>query len=239
MSEMVTEEVVATIEMPAEVEKEKEIKQEISTVELTAKEMVILSDADCERAAEFGKNIKKQAKVVTDFFKPMKDSAYRAHKAICDREKTMLKPLQEAEKILKCSMKNYYQEKERKRLELEAKLRREAEEERERKLNEAAELEMAGEKEAAEAALLDAQVTEEIAVNTSVIAGPVRTKGVTNTKDWEIQSIDKEKVPVVFAGMEIRPVDEKAITRLIRASKGTIQIPGVTYKESIKISVRG
>lgn len=239
MSEMVTEEVVATIEMPAEVEKEKEIKQEISTVELTAKEMVILSDADCERAAEFGKNIKKQAKAVTDFFKPMKDSAYRAHKAICDREKTMLKPLQEAEKILKCSMKNYYQEKERKRLELEAKLRREAEEERERKLNEAAELEMAGEKEAAEAALLDAQVTEEIAVNTSVIAGPVRTKGVTNTKDWEIQSIDKEKVPVVFAGMEIRPVDEKAITRLIRASKGTIQIPGVTYKESIKISVRG
>ena len=239
MSEMVTEEVVATIEMPAEVEKEKELTQEISTVELTAKEMVILSDADCERAAEFGKNIKKQAKVVTDFFKPMKDSAYRAHKAICDREKTMLKPLQEAEKILKCSMKNYYQEKERKRLELEAKLRREAEEERERKLNEAAELEMAGEKEAAEAALLDAQVTEEIAVNTSVIAGPVRTKGVTNTKDWEIQSIDKEKVPVVFAGMEIRPVDEKAITRLIRASKGTIQIPGVTYKESIKISVRG
>lgn len=239
MSEMVTEEVVATIEMPAEVEKEKEIKQEISTVELTAKEMVILSDADCERAAEFGKNIKKQAKVVTDFFKPMKDSAYGAHKEICDREKTMLKPLQEAEKILKCSMKNYYQEKERKRLELEAKLRREAEEERERKLNEAAELEMAGEKEAAEAALLDAQVTEEIAVNTFVIAGPVRTKGVTNTKDWEIQSIDKEKVPVVFAGMEIRPVDEKAITRLIRASKGTIQIPGVTYKESIKISVRG
>lgn len=136
-------------------------------------------------------------------------------------------------------MKNYYQEKERKRLELEAKLRREAEEERERKLNEAAELETAGEKEAAEAALLDAQVTEEIAVNTSVITEPIRTKGVTNTKDWEIQSIDKEKVPVVFAGMEIRPVDEKAITRLIRASKGTIQIPGVTYKETIKISIRG
>ena len=151
----------------------------------------------------------------------------------------MLKPLQEAEKNLKRGMKNYYQEKERKRLELEAKLRREAEEERERKLNEAAELETAGEKEAAEAALLDAQVTEEIAVNTSVIAEPVRTKGVTNTKDWEIQSIDKEKVPVVFAGMEIRPVDEKAITRLIRASKGTIQIPGVTYKEIIKISIRG
>lgn len=239
MSEMVTEEVVATIEMPVEAEKEKEIKQEVSSVELTAKEMAISSDADYERAAEFGKSIKKQAKVVTDFFKPMKDSAYKAHKEICDREKTMLKPLQEAEKNLKRGMKNYYQEKERKRLELEAKLRREAEEERERKLNEAAELETAGEKEAAEAALLDAQVTEEIAVNTSVIAEPVRTKGVTNTKDWEIQSIDKEKVPVVFAGMEIRPVDEKAITRLIRASKGTIQIPGVTYKETIKISIRG
>ena len=38
-------------------------------------------------------------------------------------------------------------------------------------------LKMAGEKEAAEAALLDAQVTEEIAVNTSVITEPIRTKG--------------------------------------------------------------
>lgn len=54
MSEMVTEEVVATIEMPVEAEKEKEIKQEVSSVELTAKEMVISSDADYERAAEFG-----------------------------------------------------------------------------------------------------------------------------------------------------------------------------------------
>ena len=89
--------------------------------------------------------------MVTDFFKPMKDSAYQAHKAVCDREKTMLKPLQEAEKILKKSMSAYYQEQERKRRELEEKMRREAEAERERKLNEAAALEEAGKADEAEA----------------------------------------------------------------------------------------
>lgn len=238
MSKEVTEEVVAKIDTPAEVVQEAKIQKEVSLVEVQAKEMVISTDEEYEQAAEFGKQIKEKAKVVTDFFKPMKDSAHKAHVAICDREKMMLKPLQEAEKILKKSMTTYYQEKERKRKELEEKIRREAEEERERKLNEAAALEEAGKKEEAEAALLDAQVTETVAAKATVVMDIPKAKGVSNSKDWEIESIDKEKVPVNFAGVEIRPVDEKAIMRLIRASKGSIQIPGIRYKETIKMSIR-
>ena len=98
MSREATEAVVAKVETPAEIVKEKAIQKEVSLVEIQAKEMVISSEEEYEKAAEFGKQIKEKAKVVTDFFKPMKDSAYQAHKAVCDREKTMLKPLQEAEK---------------------------------------------------------------------------------------------------------------------------------------------
>ena len=101
MSREATEAVVAKVETPAEIVKEKAIQKEVSLVELQTKEMVISSEEEYEKAAEFGKQIKEKAKVVTDFFKPMKDSAYQAHKAVCDREKTMLKPLQEAERILK------------------------------------------------------------------------------------------------------------------------------------------
>ena len=158
MSREATEAVVAKVETPAEIVKEKAIQKEVSLVEIQAKEMVISSEEEYEKAAEFGKQIKEKAKVVTDFFKPLKDSAYQAHKAVCDREKTMLKPLQEAEKILKKSMSAYYQEQERKRRELEEKMRREAEAERERKLNEAAALEEAGKADEAEAALMDSHV---------------------------------------------------------------------------------
>ena len=238
MSREVTEAVVAKVETPAEIVKEKAIQKEVSLVEIQAKEMVITSEEEYEKAAEFGKQIKEKAKVVTDFFKPMKDSAYQAHKAVCDREKTMLKPLQEAERILKKSMSAYYQEQERKRRKLEEKMRREAEAERERKLNEAAALEAAGKADEAEAALMDAQVVESVASRATVVMNVPKTKGVSNSKDWEIESIDHEKVPIMFSGMTIRPVDEKAVMRLIRASKGTIQIPGIRYKETIKVSIR-
>lgn len=238
MGKEAKESVVATIEVPTEAAKEVEIKQEVGLVEVRANEMIISTDTEYEQAAEFGQQIKTKAKVVTDFFKPMKDSAYQAHKAVCDREKTMLKPLQDAEKTLKKSMTAYLQEKERKRKELEAKLQKEAEAERERMLNEAAALEAAGKTEEAEAALMDAQVTESVATKAIVTMDVPKARGVSSSKDWEIESVDKEKVPMNFAGVEIRPVDEKAIMRLIRASKGSIQIPGIKYAETMKMSIR-
>ena len=70
------------------------------------------------------------------------------------------------------------------------------------------------------------------------VASTAKVKGVSSSKDWEIVGINDAKVPVAIAGTVIRPVDNKAIMRLIRASKGTIQIPGVTYKEVMKISAR-
>ena len=81
----VTEAVVAKIEKPAELVKEQELQQSNSLVERRAKELKILTNEDYEKAAEFGQKIKIQAKVVTDFFKPMKDSAYALH-GLCRRK---------------------------------------------------------------------------------------------------------------------------------------------------------
>lgn len=238
MSKEVTEAVVAKIETPAELVREEELQQSNSLVERRAKELKILTNEDYEKAAEFGQKIKIQAKVVTDFFKPMKDSAYKAHKAVCDREKAMLKPLQEAERILKGSIAAYQKEQERKKRELEERMRLEAEAERDKKLSEAAAAEEAGNLAEAEMALAEAQMVETVAASTTVVMNTPKTKGIGTAKDWEIESIDREKVPVVFSGVEIRPVDEKAIMRLIRATKGSIQIPGIKYKETAKVSIR-
>lgn len=217
---------------------EQQLTQEVTDIEFRAESFVIQTPEDYEAAGEFGKLLKQKAAEVTGFFKPMKDSAYQAHKAVCDREKAMLTPLKNAEKIVKKTMGDYLMEQERIRREAEEAARRAAEEERERKLKEAMALEAAGDKEGAEAAVEEAVVMDE-ATGYSVPA-PVKPKvsGVSTSKDWEITGIDTAKVPVNFNGMELRPVDQAAVMRLIRASKGSIAIPGIAYREVAKMSFR-
>lgn len=66
---------------------------------------------------------------------------------------------------------------------------------------------------------------------------PVKASGVITKKAWTITSIDLEKVPVTALGVLIRPVDEKAVMKLIRDSHGTVEIPGITYEETSVLSV--
>lgn len=79
---------------------------------------------------------------------------------------------------------------------------------------------------------------EGVSISGSIQAQTPKAAGVSQSKTWEIVSIDSSKVPVSFEGVEIRPVDVKAVMRLIKESKGTIQIPGVQYRDSVSISVR-
>lgn len=232
----VAETVVATV--PAEPVDEQRLNKEVTDIEFRAEGFVIQNETDYADAGEFGKELKRKSAQVQEFFKPMKDSAYQAHRAICDREKAMLKPLQNAEQIIKKTMASYVQEQERKRREQEEAMRRAAEAERERKLAEAAELESAGKTEDAEAAMTEAMVMDDASRYSAPAVEKPKVQGVSTSKDWEIESIDAEKVPVTLAGVVIRPVDQAAVMRLIRASKGSIQIPGVAYKEVTKMSFR-
>lgn len=230
------ETLVAT--MPQEVLDEQQLSREITDIEFQAEAMVIATDDDYAAAGEFGKLLKRKAAEVTSFFKPMKDSAYQAHKAVCDREKAMLTPLRNAEATIKKSMGAYLTEQERKRREAEEAARRAAEEERERKLREAAELEAAGDTEGAEVAMTEAVVMDEAAAYSVPAAPKPKVSGVTSSKDWEIVDINPSMVPLVIAGVELRPVDQSAVMQLIRASKGQIHIPGIVYREVAKMSFR-
>ena len=119
------ETVVAVLPKPSSVSpREEELENEVSEIEAMAQAVTISSDQDYESAGQFGVLLKKKAAEVTDFFKPLKDSAYKAHKAICDREKEMLTPLRNAEKTLKKTMGDYAMEQERKRREAEEAARR-------------------------------------------------------------------------------------------------------------------
>ena len=156
---MEKETMVATVPQ-AKIVDEQQLSRDVTDIEFQAESLVIQSDEDYAFAGEFGKMLKKKASQVTTFFKPMKDSAYQAHKAVCDREKAMLTPLRNAEKTVKQVMSAYIAEQERKRREAEEAARRAAEAERERKIQEAATLEAAGDADGAEAAFEEAAIMD-------------------------------------------------------------------------------
>ena len=226
---MEKETMVATVPQ-AEIVDEQQLSRDVTDFEFQAESLVIQTDEDYAFAGEFGKMLKKKASQVTTFFKPMKDSAYQAHKAVCDREKAMLTPLRNAEKTVKQVMSAYIAEQERKA----------AEAERERKIQEAATLEAAGDADGAEAAFEEAAIMDDAASYAVVPAAATpKVSGVSTSKDWEIVEIDPKAVPLAVAGIELRPVDQAAVMRLIRASKGQIEIPGITYRQVAKMSFRG
>lgn len=237
MDTVTNETKVAVIPAPGP-EQEQALTQEVTGIERQAEAFIVETESDYQLAVEFGRALKQKTAEVKAFFKPMKDSAHQAHKAICDRETAMLKPLTNAEKIIKASCGSFLQERERKRREAEEAARKAAEAERERKLAEAAEAEAAGNDAAAEAAFNEACIMDEASSYSVAPAEKPKAAGAVTSKDWEIESIDQRAVPVEFAGVVIRTVDEAVVKRLIRASKGTISIPGVKYKETVKMGFR-
>ena len=168
----------------------------------------------------------------------MKKAAHEAHKQICDREKLMLEPLKKAEKIVKKTMGDYAMRKEQERIAAEEAARKLAQEEADRKLQAAISAEEEGDEIAAEMAMLDAEIADRAARSVVIEDESPKAKGVSYQKDWQIVAISPGNVPVEVNGVVIRPVDEAAVLKLIRASKGTIKIPGVAYEEIAKMSFR-
>ncbi len=232
-----TSEMVVAIIPPSNVD-ETALTKSVSAIEFDAQALLVESDDDYREAADLSRKVKNAAAEITDFFKPLKDDAHKLHKSICSREKALLAPLTNAEATLKRSMGAYVLRKENERRAAEEAARRLAQEEAERKLAEAVRQEAAGDAEKAQSAMLDAQAADSMSRMMQVMAPAPTAQGVSASKDWEIVNLDSAVVPVSFGGMELRPVDVKAVMRMIRASKGSIRIPGVTYRETAKISVR-
>ena len=219
-------------------DEENKLEKQVSMIEQRVAEIVVESDEGYAYAGELTKQVKQMQTQVTDYWEPMRKSTYEAYKAVNDHKKEMLDPLASAEKILKRKMADYFNKKERERREREEAMRRQAEEEMKRKLEEAAQAESEGDSVAADMAMAEAEVMDAIASTAVVQRSAPAAKGVSASKTWRITKVDSETVPTHVQGVEIRPVDEKAVMRLIKATKGQIKIPGITYEEDVTVSVR-
>lgn len=217
---------------------EESLQKQVGTIESQAHSMVIACQSDMEAAAELARTIASRKKFVKEFFEPMRIKAKEAYDAVLTRKNDMMKPLEDADKALRAKMGSYAAEQDRIRRQKEQEMRMKAQQEANKKLDEAAMAEAAGDIDGAVAAYAEAEIMDGISACGSIAVSGRKLNGVTQSKDWNIVSIDSNEVPVNYQGMELRPVDKSAIMRLIRASKGKIIIPGVKYEECVKFGVR-
>ena len=238
---MTDEKVVAIVDTKAtETKDEIDLKNGVENIESQVEELTVLNEQQYSEAGEFGRQIKKQIANVKDFFTPLKKSANDAHKQICKREKEMLAPLQKAEKMLQKSMNEYAMKKAEiaRKIEEEAKIA--AQKEVDKKLQEAVVAESNGDNETADLIVSEAQIVEQTTSTVSLTSTlpSALPKGVSVKKDYVIEEVTANLVPVDFNGVVIRPVDEKAILKLIKEADGKIQIPGIKFKETLNTTFR-
>ena len=213
------------------------MNQDVLQITQVAYDMVIETEADRDRAAAWLQQIKKKQKEVKDAWEPFVVDAKAIYDRVRNQKKAMLDPLEKAEAAIKNKVSVFIAMEEKRREEEARRLRDLAMKEAEAKLAEAAKAEASGDEVSASMSMIEAEVYEQ-AAQTTKAEEISKVKGMSAVDSWDIVSIDHEKVPVIFSGMELRPVDEKAVKRLIRASKGQIQIPGVVYKKTSTIRVR-
>lgn len=202
-----------------------------------AKSLTIVNDEDNRKAADFLKEIKKRGKAIQDYWKGPKQTAQAAHKAICDREKAMLAPLAEAEKIVKGSMVKYQAAVEKARREAEEEAKRKQQEERERLLAEAVQAEKEGRTMDAAVGVAMAEMVEDME-SPDVGVKAEKVEGIGVKKTWKAKVVSERDVPAYVNGMEIRKIDLSALNALARMYKGSLKIPGIEFYEESSISVR-
>lgn len=228
------EQALVTVEMDATIEEQLE-KSGAMAVQ-TAREFKVASQDDYEQGAKYLNGIKTRAKQIVEYWKPAKEAADKAHKQLVAKEKQMLKPLQEAEAIIKRTMLDYQRAVEKARREAEAEARRRQEEEARRLLEQAVQAEEKGDDQQAAINMAMAQMVSEMPA-APVVASPT-AQGTSIRKTWKAKVVDEKLVPAYFNGMELRTINMTALNNLAKTTKGTMQIPGVEFYEDASLSVR-
>lgn len=219
-------------------EQEQVLEKDVNSIVEQSKNIVINNDEDLQIATDFTKNIKVGIKKVSDFFEPIKKSAYATWKGITAKESELLKPLEEAEKNIKSTMVKYIDLKRQEQLKKEAELRKQQEAERQKAIDEARQKEAEGKTDEAEQIIEETIQKEEIDNSTVIMAEKPKADGMITKIDYEITVTDEKAVPNYLNGICLRDINLSLIKKLVVQSKGQIQIDGIKVKETSNISIR-
>lgn len=210
-----------------------ELRQETTVVLAEAKALTVTDAHTYGLAAERVKGLKSLTKKVSDWFEPLVTAAHRAHKELTSRRGDTLKPIEAECARLTREMSAWKTKEDRKAREEAARLARE-----QQALEQRVQLEVAATLEAQGMAAEAAAVVEQaIAMPAPVVpvapTAPV-VEGISYRTTWKHQVIDPALVP-----REYLVIDESKIAAVVRATKGTLQIPGVRIYPEQSAIVRG
>lgn len=214
---------------------EQKLEQGGALMVKTARELTITTHEDYDKGTDYLKEVKTRIKAVKEYWKGPKEAANAAHKELVAKEAQMLKPLQEAESIIKKAMLAYTTEVERKRREAEEAARKAREEEVKRLEAIAAQAEAQGDEDTAE---IMRDMAEEVPLGEISAAAAPTAKGVSVRTTWKARVIDPRLVPAYFEGAELRTINMTALNNIAKWQNGEAKIPGVEFYQDSTMSVR-
>lgn len=214
---------------------EQKLEQGGALMVKTARALTITTHEDYDKGTDYLKEVKTRIKAVKEYWKGPKEAANAAHKELVAKETQMLKPLQEAESIIKKAMLAYTTEVERKRREAEEAARKAREAEVRRLEAIAAQAEAQGDEDTAE---IMRDMAEEVPLGEISAAAAPTAKGVSVRTTWKARVVDPKAVPAYFEGMELREINMTALNNIAKWRNGEAQIPGVEFYKDSTMSVR-
>ena len=207
------------------------IEKEVQPIISTAKQITVASFIDYENASDFLKNIKMAQKKVKEFFLPMKTKANEAHKAITQKEKEVLIPIELAEANVKDKMLRFQEIEDEKARKEQARLQaiedEKARREQERLIKEAEKLKTP------EKIAQRLEEAENIVAPVIEVKGVEKVSGVSTRKIWKAIVTEKKLVPI-----EYMVVNQQALDAIARSTKGALDIPGVKFVEESTLNIR-
>jgi hypothetical protein len=217
----------------------------------TLKEVKFSNDLEYENGVELCRSIKQHIKVIDDdrkvIVKPLNDQVGEINSE-CNG---VIRKLQNAETVIKSGMGQYFQVKERKRIEDQRKLdaeaeeRRRQEEEKVRKEQGKAETyREQGRDKMADKAEARAATAETIAssVVAPIVQNTAKVSGTTFKKVYKVSVVDQKRAVEVMLMNDILfqyvSIDIKGLERLVNAQKGRIEIEGIKITEDVQVGMR-
>jgi hypothetical protein len=209
----------------------RELEAKALTLADQARALKITGQQSYELAAERLLAVADLRREIVAHHAPIKRAAHEAWQQVIAAEKKLLDPVAEAECVYKAAIAGYETEQRRREAEAlakaEAEALRHAEEQRERELERA-------EAEGADAEEITVMVNAPLMVTPPAVEPTFQqARGVTTAVNWKGQVVSLELlVKAIVAGkanISLVMANEVAINLLARATRGTLQVPGIRF----------
>lgn len=205
---------------------ETQYEQSALSIRDEAKAISIRDQQTYDQAAAKFQGVSALEREIVDHYKPMKDAAHRAHKTVCDSEKKVLAPVQEAKQILSRSIGAWDAEQERVRREEQRRLEEEA---RKRAEEEAIQAAIDAEQSGADEEEVETVLSTPMPAP-KIEAAPTYQKSVSTREVWSCEVVSlRDLVKAAAANPAFLcylQANESALGAAARSQKNVFSIPG-------------